>query len=267
MSSAKHGKKHKGDKPKKKLAPAPAAAKPGKPVPAPPMSKKPGKPEGPDAGAKPGPPGKGGPGAPASGKPARKERKGRRRELDFPEGELVLPGGAQTVEEVLYLMRGAVCAERPAGEAAVEEVLTKRGATEAAEARGELMKVLEPIKKRFDTVIEPMLPSRPQTGRRTFQSVIDRARYRRREMGAFMRGLDLGRTEMGHMDPHGEDSLHELMKWAARLENLVDSEEPEKADYAQFHRGLDQLENTTEALIIDVEQTLRRLRDRNRAST
>jgi hypothetical protein len=29
---------------------------------------------------------------------------------------------------------------------------------------------------------------------------------------------------------------------------------------------LDQLENTTEALIIDVELTLRRLRDRNRAS-
>ena len=30
----------------------------------------------------------------------------------------------------------------------------------------------------------------------------------------------------------------------------------------QFHRVLDQLEASTEALIIDVEQTLRRLRDR-----
>jgi hypothetical protein len=33
-----------------------------------------------------------------------------------------------------------------------------------------------------------------------------------------------------------------------------------------FHRGLDQLENTTEALILDVELTLRRLRDRVRSS-
>ena len=32
-----------------------------------------------------------------------------------------------------------------------------------------------------------------------------------------------------------------------------------------FHRGLDQLENTTESLIVDVEATLRRLRDRVRA--
>jgi hypothetical protein len=267
MTSAKPGKKHKGDKGdklKKKLVAPPPAGKPGiKPVA--PAAEKAGKPKGPEAAGKPAPAGK--PGAPGGppGKPGRKERKGRRRELDFPEGELVLPGGPQTPEEVLYVLRGAVCAERPAGEHAVEEILTKRNALENQQARGELLKMLEPVKKRFETVIEPMLPSRAAGGgRRTFQSVMERARYRRREMGAFMRGLDLGRTEMGHMDPHGEDSLHELMKWAARLENLLESEEPEKADYAQFHRGLDQLENTTEALIIDVEQTLRRLRDRNR---
>jgi hypothetical protein len=96
--------------------------------------------------------------------------------------------------------------------------------------------------------------------------VVDRARGRRREIGAFLRGLDLGRTETSHMDSHGEASLQSLMEWAARLENLADADEPDQADYAQFHRGLDQLENTTEALIIDVEQTLRRLRDRLRAS-
>jgi hypothetical protein len=264
MSSAKKHKIEKNDKhAKKKLVPP---VKVTTHAPQPPVAKKPGKPEKPDLAAK-APAGKA-PGAPAapSGKPGRKERKGRhRRELNFAEGELLLPNGPMTVEEILYMMRGAVCAERPAGEAAIEEIVTKRGLTENAEARAELTKQLEPIKKRFDTAIDPMLPSRAQGARRTFQSVIDRARYRRREMGAFMRGLDLGRTEMGHMDPHGEDSLHELMKWAARLENLLESEEPEKADYAQFHRGLDQLENTTEALIIDVEQTLRRLRDRNRA--
>jgi hypothetical protein len=55
------------------------------------------------------------------------------------------------------------------------------------------------------------------------------------------------------------------MEWAARLENLAEADEPAQADYAQFHRGLDQLESTTEALMIDVEQTLRRLKDRVRA--
>jgi hypothetical protein len=94
---------------------------------------------------------------------------------------------------------------------------------------------------------------------------VERAKHRRREIGAFLRGLDLGRTETSHMDSHGEASLQSLMEWAARLENLVEADEPGQADYAQFHRGLDQLENTTEALIVDMEQTLRRLRDRLRA--
>ena len=55
------------------------------------------------------------------------------------------------------------------------------------------------------------------------------------------------------------------MEWAARLEILMEAEEADQADYAMFHRGLDQLENTTESLIVDVEATLRRLRDRVRA--
>jgi hypothetical protein len=262
-------KKHKSDKDKdkhKKKAAAPAAPAKAMPPPMPPpVQKKGGKsepPAPPKPGAKPGVPG-----APAAGAPAgkKKERKGRRREVDFAAGELLLPGGPHTVEEVQYLMRGAVAAERPAGEVAIEEIFVKRPPENPDASRVELTKVLEPLKKRFETVIEPMLPARAAGGgRRTFASVIDRARYRRREIGAFMRGLDLGRTETSHMDSHGEDSLQKLMEWAARLENLVESDEPEQADYAQFHRGLDQLENTTEALIIDVEQTLRRLRDRNR---
>jgi hypothetical protein len=101
--------------------------------------------------------------------------------------------------------------------------------------------------------------------RRTFASVVERAKHRRREIGAFLRGLDLGSTETSHMDPHGEASLQSLMEWAARLEILADADEPERADYTQFHRVLDQLESNTEALIIDVELTLRRLRDRVRA--
>jgi hypothetical protein len=96
--------------------------------------------------------------------------------------------------------------------------------------------------------------------------VVERAKHRRREIGAFLRGLDIGRTETSHMDSHGEASLQSLMEWAARLENLAEADEPDQADYAMFHRGLDQLESTTEALIVDVELTLRRLRDRNRAS-
>jgi hypothetical protein len=260
---------------KKPVAPAKPTAVP------PPVAKKAAKPEKPGApAAKPVVPGK--PGAPgtapaggamppaATGKAAgRKGRKGgHRREMDFAVGELLLPGGAQTVEEALYMLRGAVASERgPAGEAAIEEIVSKRPNADPAHERTDLNKHLAAVVKRFDhSAIEASLPPRPQGGRRTFVSVIERARYRRREMGAFMRGLDLGRTETSHMDSHGEASLQSLMEWAARLENLVESEEPENADYAMFHRGLDQLENTTEALIIDVEQTLRRLRDKKRAA-
>jgi hypothetical protein len=67
------------------------------------------------------------------------------------------------------------------------------------------------------------------------------------------------------MDSHGEASLQSLMEWAARLELLADADEPENADYAKLHRGLDDFDSLTEALIIDVERTLRRLRDRQRA--
>jgi hypothetical protein len=114
--------------------------------------------------------------------------------------------------------------------------------------------------KRFaNGAIEPLLPTRGQTSRRTFASVVDRARMRRREIGAFLRGLHLGRTETSHMDSHGEASLQSLMEWSARLEKLADADEPAQGDYGQFHRGLDQLDHTTEALIVDVEQTLRRM--------
>src|SRR5262249_38294605 len=132
--------------------------------------------------------------------------------------------------------------------------------------RADLSKQMHAWVQRFSGTIEPALPSRPQGNRRTFQSVVDRAKLRRREIGAFLRGLDLGRTETSHMDSHGEASLQTLMEWAARLETPAEADEPDQADYAQFHRGLDQLENTTEALIVDVEATLRRLRDRVRSA-
>jgi hypothetical protein len=181
-------------------------------------------------------------------------------------GELLLPGGPQRGEEVQYLFRGSVAAEHPAGEAAVSEIVAKKAAPDTESDRAELRRFAEGMTQRFDSgTIEPLLPIRG-TVRRNFQGVVERARHRRREIGAFLRGLDLGRTETSHMDSHGEASLQSLMEWAARLENLTEADEPNQADYNQFHRGLDQLENTTEALIIDVELTLRRLRDRNRAS-
>lgn len=264
---AKTAKAKKKPAPVAKTSPAPPA-KPGKktaappPAPVPPPAKAAGK--GAEAAA-----GKGGkPGMPPPRKPSKKSslhlRKGPGGEPFVP-GDLLLPLGPQSAEEIQYLIRGSVCAERPAGEAGVVEVMTKRGIPESDGATNDLNKHLEALRKRFDQgAIEPLLPARPVAGRRTFQSVVDRARYRRREIGAFLRGLDIGRTETSHMDSHGEASLQSLMEWAARLENLVEAEEPEQADYAQFHRGLDQLEHTTEALIIDVELTLRRLRDRNR---
>ncbi|HWW95223.1 MAG TPA: hypothetical protein VN375_17780 [Vicinamibacteria bacterium] len=208
--------------------------------------------------------------------PARPPRKGGRKsslsqrrgpdgQLLAP-GELLLPGGPQRGEEIQYLLRGSVAAEHAAGEAGVNEIVGKKGAPDTESDRAELRRFAEGMAQRFERgTIEPLLPTRG-TVRRNFQGVVERAKHRRREIGAFLRGLDLGRTETSHMDSHGEASLQSLMEWAARLENLTEADEPDQADYNQFHRGLDQLENTTEALIIDVELTLRRLRDRNRAS-
>jgi hypothetical protein len=190
------------------------------------------------------------------------QRKGPHGEPFVP-GDLLLPGGPLGMDEILYLLRGCVAAEHSAGDAGVNEIVAKRGETEAD--RAELGRFASGMAERFEGgAIEPLLPTRP-AARRNFSGVVERAKHRRREIGAFLRGLDLGRTETSHMDTHGEDSLQKLMEWAARLEILMEAEEAERADYAMFHRGLDQLENTTESLIVDVEATLRRLRDRVRA--
>lgn len=181
----------------------------------------------------------------------------------FVPGDLLVPGGPQGGDEVQYFFRGCVAAEHAAPDAGIDEIVAKRAGDESL--RSELRKHAAGMLQRFESgPIEPLLPNRSQTARRTFQTVVERAKHRRREIGAFLRGLDMGRTETSHMDSHGEASLQGLMEWAARLENLVEADEPQQADYGQFHRGLDQLEGTTEALIIDVELTLRRLRDRTR---
>lgn len=222
----------------------------------------------PAKGAKPTAPAKGGGKADAAAAaPAKPEkRKGSRktttRRGDYPPGELLLPGGPNGPDEIQYLLRGCAAAERPAVEAGVSEILTKRALPESE--RGEWTRYAQGMAERFLTgSIENLLPIRP-VQRRNFAGVVERAKHRRREIGSFLRGLDLGHTESGHMDSHGEDSLEKLMQWAARLENLAEADEPESADYAMFHRGLDQIENQTEALIVDVENTLRRLRDRVR---
>lgn len=179
----------------------------------------------------------------------------------FVPGDLLLPTGPQGPDEVQYLLRGSVAAEHAAGVAGVSEIILKKGG-EAEGDRQDLTRYTEGMAERFEKgSIEPLLPSRPQA-RRNFAGVVERAKHRRREIGAFLRGLDLGRTETSHMDSHGEASLQSLMEWAARLENLAEADEPERADFAQLHRGLDQLESKTEELIVDVELTLRRLRDR-----
>jgi hypothetical protein len=179
-------------------------------------------------------------------------------------GDLLLPGGAQRLEEALYLFRGSSAAEHPVVEEAVAEVLSKRPEPSAAE-RDELARSLSWARDRFERgSIEPAIPPRPNV-RRTFQTVLERAKQRRREIGAFLRGLDIGHTETSHMDAHGEASLVSLMKLAAGLENLAEAEEPPQTDAGEFHRVFEQLEAATETLIIDVEQTLRRLRDRIKA--
>jgi len=180
-------------------------------------------------------------------------------------GDLLLPGGAQRLEEVVYLFRGSTAAEHPVGDEAISEVVSKRTPPENAGDREELSRVLAWARDRFDHGnVEPSIPPR-QNLRRTFQGVVERAKWRRREIGAFLRGLDLGHTETSHMDAHGEASLVSLMKLAAGLENLAEAQEPANTDANELHRVFEQLEAATETLIIDVEQTLRRLRDRVRA--
>lgn len=180
-------------------------------------------------------------------------------------GDLLLPGGAQRIEEILYLFRGCSAAEHPIGDDAIAEVQAKRTAPEAPGDRDELAKILTWARERLEHgTIEPAIPPRPNL-RRSFQGVVERAKQRRREIGAFLRGLDLGHTETSHMDAHGEASLTSLMKLAAGLENLAEAEEPAQTDANELHRVFEQLEAATETLIIDVEQTLRRLRDRLRS--
>jgi hypothetical protein len=182
----------------------------------------------------------------------------------FPAGELLLPSGPQSAGEILYLLRGAIASEHPDRDATLTEVLAKKGVVVELE-RDDLQREIEAVSQRFDGgAIEPLLPPRPAANRRTFAGIVERAKYRRREIGAFLRGLDMGATEASHMDSHGEGSLQSLMEWAARLEILSEADEPGHADYSQFHRVLDQLESNTEALVVDVELTLRRLRDRAR---
>jgi hypothetical protein len=286
-ASAHHPKPKTKSKAKPKKAaerPAPKAAHPPTPKPAAAPGQVPAK-GGPKTavGAMPPSGGTARPGATAPGKPAggpgkagarpsakkggRKsplsQRRGPNGEL-FQPGDLLLPTGPQGPDEIQYLLRGSVAAEHPAPESGVSEIVTKKG-PEAEGDRSELSRFAMGLAERFDSgTIEPLLPTRP-VGRRNFAGVVERAKHRRREIGAFLRGLDLGRTESSHMDSHGEASLQSLMEWAARLENLAEADEPDNADYAQFHRGMDQLENTTEALIVDVELTLRRLRDRVKA--
>ena len=255
--------------PARPAAPAPAPAGKGapaaKPAPAQKAGAMPPRPVAPTG--RPGAPGKPGD-RPKGKKGGRKsplsQRRGPNGEL-FTPGDLLLPTGPQGPDEIQYLLRGAVAAEHTAGPTAVSEIIMKKGTPDAEGDRGELTRFSEGLGDRFEKgAIEPLLPIRP-TSKRNFQGVVERAKHRRREIGAFLRGLDLGRTETSHMDSHGEASLQSLMEWAARLENLAEADEPDQADYAQFHRGLDQLENTTEALIVDVELTLRRLRDRAKA--
>jgi hypothetical protein len=230
---------------------APAHDKPGAPVKG--KAQEPGKPAA--------------PARPAGRKSSRRPsllRRGPDGEILAP-GDLLLPGGPQRIEEILYLFRGCSAAEHPIGEDAIAEVQAKRATPEAPGDRDELAKILVWARERFEHgTIEPAIPPRPNL-RRSFQGVVDRAKQRRREIGAFLRGLDLGHTESSHMDAHGEASLTSLMKLAAGLENLAEAEEPAQTDANELHRVFEQLEAATETLIIDVEQTLRRLRDRLRS--
>ena len=145
---------------------------------------------------------------------------------------------------------------------AAAEIRAKSDKLQPSASEKELLELARTAQERFRGAIEAAPPNRVIPTKRTFASLVERARARRREIGAFMRGLDLGRTEPSHLDTHSEASLQGLMEWGARLEMLADSREVDKPDFTQQHRVLDQLESTTEMLVVDVELTLRRYKDR-----
>jgi hypothetical protein len=263
------------EKGKAKPAPAAKAVKPAK-------AALPAKPE---KAAKPAPPAKGAPPRPASGKgapagapaarPPSSKKSSRRSPLflrrgpdgqPLAPGDLLLPGGTQTLEEIQYLFRGVIATQKPVGEAGAQEVISKRPAGDPLAHKGDLDKQYLALQQRFATgAVDAAAPNRPQP-KKSFQGVIERAKQRRREIGAFLRGLDIGRIESSQMDSHGEDSLTKLMEWSARLEKIADeATEPAQADYGKFHGLFDNIESTSEALIVDVEKTLRRLGGRTRS--
>ncbi len=180
----------------------------------------------------------------------------------FPPGTVFLPDGFKSREEIQYLFRGAVACVRESLDVAAAEIRAKSEKLQPAVAERELLELARTAEERFRGAIEAAPPNRVIPTKRTFASLVERARARRREIGAFMRGLDLGRTEPSHLDTHSEASLQGLMEWGARLEMLADSREVDKPDFTQQHRVLDQLESTTEMLVVDVELTLRRYKDR-----
>src|SRR5215468_1719175 len=122
------------------------------------------------------PPGAKGPAA--GGKPLRPKKGGRKSSLALrrgPDGELLapgdllLPGGAQGFDEVLYFFRGCAAAEHDvSGDEAVVEILTKRGTPDATGEKGDLLKAFDSMRRRFDGGIEPLLPIRNAI-RRNFQ--------------------------------------------------------------------------------------------------
>lgn len=180
----------------------------------------------------------------------------------FVAGTVFLPDGFRSREEIHYLFRGAVACVRESLDVAADEIRAKSDKLQPSASERELLELARTAEERFRGAIEAAPPNRAIPTKRTFASLVERARARRREIGAFMRGLDLGRTESSHLDTHSESSLQGLMEWGARLEMLSDSREVDKPDFTQQHRVLDQLESTTEMLVVDVELTLRRYKDR-----
>jgi hypothetical protein len=202
-------------------------------------------------------------GKPKPEKPGRKAKAPKpTRGPQFVAGTVFLPDGFKSREEIQYLFRGAVACVRESLDVAAAEIRAKSEKLQPSPSERELLELARIAEERFRGAIEAAPPNRVIPTKRTFASLVERARARRREIGAFLRGLDLGKTEPSHLDTHSEASLQGLMEWGARLEMLADSAEVDKPDFTQQHRVLDQLESTTEMLVVDVELTLRRYKDR-----
>ena len=175
--------------------------------------------------------------------------------------DLAPSAGFTSHEEIWYLFRGAAACVRQSLDAAVAEVRANSANLQPTLSESDLLGFARIAKTRFHGVIKDAPPNRAIRTNATFADLDRRARARRREIGAFIRGLDLDGMQLSQLDTHCEAGVQSLVEWRARLERMAASREVDGLDLTRVHGVLDQVESITEMLMVDVELTMRRYKE------